>query len=67
MKNKRKEELQIGNQNYIDRINQLNQDQKSDNKSAQFININDFIKARSFELHHFTNILKGKISSKLSI
>ncbi len=34
MKNKRKEELQIGNQNYIDKINQLNQVQTSDNKSA---------------------------------
>ena len=34
MKNKRKEELQIGNQNYIDKINQLNQEQTSDNKSA---------------------------------
>ena len=31
-----------------------------------YININDFVKARSHELYHFTNILRSKTNSKLT-
>lgn len=35
-------------------------------ETSQFIKIDDFVKARSHELHHFTNILRSKTNSKLT-
>ena len=33
----------------------------------QFINLNQFVSSRAYELRHFTNILKGKVTSKMEI
>lgn len=63
IRNKRKETLQVDNTEYVRKLESA----KKNADTAQFITISDFMAARSFEMSHFTSILRSKTNNKLVI